>query len=151
MKVWRRHACHAKVHPHAREFPANANIVSVIVSRIPQIIEVTISRGVCGAELILQRSDRTLEFSGARSVSAATPCSAACQSTPPVVQLTQSVIPATRKTFQLPSGIFLYTMSTLPRRCTGAPPGDVINETVYGRHSTAQPPSRKINSLYSGT
>lgn len=96
-------------------------------------------------------SRRTLEFSGARSVSAATPCSAACQSTPPVVQLTQSVIPATRKPFQLPSGIFLYTMSTLPRRCTGAPPGDVINETVYGRHSTAQPPSRKINSLYSGT
>lgn len=93
----------------------------------------------------------TLEFSGARSVSAATPCSAACQSTPPVVQLTQSVIPATRKPFQLPSGIFLYTMSTLPLRCTGAPPGDVINETVYGRHSTAPPPSRKINSLYSGT
>src|SRR5438105_15889235 len=64
---------------------------------------------------------------------------------------TQSVIPATRKTFQLPSGIFLYTMSTLPLRCTGAPPGDVINETVYGRHSTAQPPSRKITYLYSGT
>src|SRR5262245_55402771 len=30
---------------------------------------------------------RMLEFSGARSVSAATPCSAACQSTPPVLQL----------------------------------------------------------------
>ena len=57
----------------------------------------------------------TLEFSGTRSVSAATPCSAACQSTPPVVQLTQLVIPATRKPFQLPSGIFLLTPSTVPR------------------------------------
>ena len=68
---------------------------------------------------------RTPEFSGARSVSAATPCSAACQSTPPVVQLTQSVIPAPRKPFQLPSGSFLCTPSTMPRSCIGAPPGDV--------------------------
>jgi small GTP-binding protein len=76
---------------------------------------------------------------------------AACQSTPPVVQLTQSVIPAARKPFQLPSGIFLCTPSTLPRRCTGGPPGDVTTETVYGRHSTSQPPSRKTISWYSGT
>ncbi len=68
-----------------------------------------------------------------------------------VVQLTQSKIPARRKHFQLPSGIFLCTPSTLPRRCAGVPPGDVTNEAVYGRHSTSQPPSRKIISLYSGT
>ena len=67
------------------------------------------------------------------------------------LQLTQSMIPAPRKPFQVPSGIFLCTPSTLPRTCTGAPPGDVINETVNGRHSTSQPPSRKIISLYSGT
>jgi len=66
MKVWRRHACHAKVHPHAREFPANANTVSAIVSRIPQIIEVISSRSVCGSELMLQRSDPTLRFSDVR-------------------------------------------------------------------------------------
>src|SRR5215510_13477495 len=59
--------------------------------------------------------------------------------------------PAPRKHFQLPSGIFLATMSTMPRPFTGAPPGDVINEPVNGRHSTAQPSSRKIISLYSGT
>ena len=85
------------------------------------------------------------------SVCAAAPCSAAGQSTPPVLQLTQLVIPAPRKPFQVPSGIFLCTPSTLPRSCTGAPPGDVTNEMVNGRHSTSQPPSRKIISLYSGT
>ena len=57
--------------------------------------------------------------------------SAACQSTPPALQLTQPVIPAPRKHFQAPSGSFLYTMSTVPRACTGAPPGDVTNEAVY--------------------
>src|SRR5262249_41879464 len=56
---------------------------------------------------------------------------AECQSTPPALQLTQPAIPAPRKHFQAPSGSFLYTMSTVPRACTGAPPGDVTNEAVY--------------------
>ena len=63
----------------------------------------------------------------------------ACRSTPPVLQLTLSKIPIPRKPFQLPSGSFLYTTSTVPRTCIGAPPGDVTNEPVNGRHSTAQP------------
>ncbi len=68
-----------------------------------------------------------------------------------IVQLTQSKIPAPRKAFQLPSCTFLCTPSARPRRFTGAPPADVITESVYGRHSTSQPPFRKIISLCSGT
>lgn len=59
--------------------------------------------------------------------------------------------PIPRKPFQLPSGSFFRTPSTVPRTCTGASPGDVSNEPVHRPHPTAQPPSRKVKSLGSGT
>ena len=93
-------------------------------------------------------SSRTLEFSGARSVSAATPCSAACQSTPlSCNSLSRRSPPAEA----FPSAVRQLRVhpehhaTKLHRR----PPGDGMYETVYGRHSTSQPPSRKIISLYS--
>ena len=51
----------------------------------------------------------------ASAPSAPTRCSAACQATPPILQLTQPPIPAARKQLQVPSGILLYTMSAVPR------------------------------------
>jgi hypothetical protein len=43
---------------------------------------------------------------------------------------THSVIPIARKHFQLPSGSFLSTASTVPRTCFGSPPGDATYEAV---------------------
>src|SRR5713101_3282703 len=63
---------------------------------------------------------------------------------------THSVIPIARKHFQLPSGSFLSTASTVPRTCVGSPPGDATNDALKERHSTA-PPSQILKSLVSGT
>jgi hypothetical protein len=43
---------------------------------------------------------------------------------------THSGIPIARKHFQLPSGSFLSTASTVPRTCVGSPPGDATYEAV---------------------
>ena len=61
-----------------------------------------------------------------------------------------SVIPIARKHFQLPSGSFLSTASTVPRTCVGWRPGDATNDAAKERHSTA-PASQIVKSLVSGT
>jgi hypothetical protein len=94
------------------------------------------------------RSRLTLEFSGARSVPAATHCSAAWQPALRVLQLTQT--PIIRKPLQLPSGSLFRTINLLPRICFTSPPADSTYEAVELPHSTAQP-SNIVRSLVSGT
>jgi hypothetical protein len=72
--------------------------------------------------------------------------------TPPALAgVLGSTPPSARKAFQLPSGSFFNTPSTVPRICFTSPPGDSVYEAVNVRHSTAQPPSRNVKSLTSGT
>ena len=61
------------------------------------------------------------------------------------------VSPIPRKHFQLPSGSLFNTTSTVPRICFASPPGESTYEAVKERHTTAEPPSRKVKSLVSGT
>jgi hypothetical protein len=70
---------------------------------------------------------------------------------PRLRSVANSVLPIARKTFQLPSESFFNTISTVPRTCFVSPAGDSTYEEVKVRHSMAQPPSRKVKSLVSGT
>ena len=69
---------------------------------------------------------------------------------PPTLPVPDSGPAIARKHFQLPSASFFNTTRTAPRIRFASPPGESTYEAVKERHSTAQPPSRKVKSLVSG-